>query len=180
VEAYLYVKHWLDESFAALQHHTDLYYSWVTLAQEFVVVTPYSTFDEHLWELENQLALLIERGRQSPDDPVVKRFRAFVAAYNETPAEASILWEELGEMELAITAARTAGDLERAYQLLRQAKQPMPEELSVTVKATRLLQQLHQKHHALYPAERQALLDLIQELAAELVADPLVRDNEEW
>jgi hypothetical protein len=179
-EAYLYVKHWLDESFAALQHHTDLYYSWVTLAQEFVVVTPYPTFDEHLWELENQLALLIERGRQSPDDPVVKRFRAFAAAYNETPAEASILWEELGEMELAITAARTAGDLERAYQLLRQAKQPMPEELSVTVKATRLLQQLHQKHHALYPAERQALLDLIQKLAAELVADPLVRDNEEW
>jgi len=179
-EAYLYVKHWLDESFAALQQHTDLYYSWVTLAQEFVEVAPYPTFDEHLWELENQLGLLIERGRQSPDDPVVKRFRAFSAAYNETPAEASLLWEELGETELASTAARTAGDLERAYQLIRQAKAPMPEDLAVTVKAVRLLQQLQQKHHALYPAERQALLDLLQEVGAEVAADPLLRDDERW
>ncbi len=177
-EAYLYVKHWLDESFAALQQHTDLYYSWVVLAQEFVAVAPYPTFDEHLWELENQLGLLIERGRQAPDDPVVKRFRAFAAAYNETPAEASLLWEELGETELAITAARSAGDLERAYQLIRQAKAPMPEDLAVTVKTVRLLQQLQQKHHALYPAERQALLDLLQELGAELAADPLASDNE--
>ncbi len=179
-EAYLYVKHWLDESFAALQQHTDLYYSWVTLAQEFVAVAPYPTFDEHLWELENQLGLLIERGRQSPDDPVVKRFRAFVAAYNETPAEASLLWEELGEIELAIEAARSAGDLERAYQLIRQAKTPMPEDLAVTVKTVRLLQQLQQKHHGLYPAERQALLDLLQELGAELTADPLTSDSEAW
>jgi hypothetical protein len=177
-EAYLYVKHWLDESFVALMAHPDLYYSWVVVAQEFTAVAPYAVFDEHLWELENHLNLLIERGRQSPDDPIIKRFRALAAAYNETPAAASVLWEELGETELAIDAARAAGDLERAYQLIRQAKYPMPEELAVTVKAVRLLQQLQQKHHALYPAERQALLDLLETLAADLYADPLASDNE--
>ncbi|MCB0188393.1 MAG: hypothetical protein KDE31_29185, partial [Caldilineaceae bacterium] len=126
-EAYLYVKHWLDESFAGLIGHPDLYYSWVAVAQEFTAVAPYAPFDEHLWELENHLNLLIERGRQSPDDPMIKRFRAFVAAYNEIPATASVLWEELGEIELAIAAARTAGELERAYQLIRQTKTPIPE-----------------------------------------------------
>jgi predicted nucleic acid-binding Zn-ribbon protein len=68
------------------------------------------------------------------------------------------LWEELGELELAITNARAAGDLERAYTLLRQTKASLPEELAVAVKALRLLQQLEQKYQGLLPAERQTLL----------------------
>ncbi|MCB0190172.1 MAG: hypothetical protein KDE31_38130, partial [Caldilineaceae bacterium] len=179
-EAYLYMQHWLDESCGAVQSYPDLYYRWVMVAQRFVAVAPYTSFDEHLWELENQLDLLIERGRQSADDSMVKRFRAFIAAYNEDAHKASVLWEELGEMALAVNAARTAGDMERAYQLLRQTKQSIPEDLAVTVKAVRLLQQLQQKHQALYPAERQTVLDTLQALIEELAAAPLTGDNETW
>jgi len=176
-EGYLYVQRWLDELFGGLHSHADLYYSWALLAQEFAAVADYPLLDEHLWELENELDLLVGRGRQSPDEPIVKRFRAFVAAYNEAPAQASLLWEELGELDLAFAAARSAGDLERAYTLARQAKLPIPEDLAVTVKATRLLHQLHQKHHGLYPAERQALLDLLATLQATVAADLLPEDG---
>lgn len=180
-DAYLCIQQWLDESFVSLQSYTDLYYSWITVAQDFATLAAYPVFDEHLWELENQLDLLVDRGRQSPDDPVIKRFRAFVAAYNEAPAEASLLWEELGELEKAVTTARMAGDLERAYQLLRQQKpEQMPEELTITVKALRLLQHLQPKHQNLYPAERQVLLDTLQALTRELKDDPPFGDNEQW
>ncbi len=171
-EAYLYVKHWLDECFAALFEHPTLYFTWVTVAQEFIAVAPYPEFDEHLWELESHLTLLLDRGRAPVDDLSIKRFRAFAAVYNETPAEASVLWEELGEIELAVEAARNAGDMERAYQLLRQAREPIPEGLAVSVKAVRLLQQLHQKHQGLYPAEREALRSALRELDAALDEDP--------
>ena len=176
-EGYLYVQRWLDEIFAGLHSHADLYYSWALLAQEFAGVADYTTLDEHLWELENELDLLVSHGRQSPDEPVVKRFRAFVAAYNESPAQASLLWEELGELDLAFQAARSAGDMERAYTLARQAKLAMPEDLTVTVKATRLLQQLKQKHHGLYPAERQVLLDLLATLQDDVAGDLLPVDG---
>ncbi|MDO9083261.1 MAG: DUF3365 domain-containing protein, partial [Humidesulfovibrio sp.] len=51
-----------------------------------------------------------------------------------------------------------AGDLERAYTLLRKTNPShVPEAVSTAVKALRLLQQLQQKQHHLYPAERRAL-----------------------
>ena len=90
-----------------------------------------------------------------------------------------MLWEELGETTLAIEAARTAGDLERAYQLLRQAKEPVPEGLAVSVKAVRLLQQLYQKHQGLYPAERTALRAALRELDKSLHEEGGAPD-EEW
>lgn len=179
-EAYLYVKHWLDEAFAALPEHPTLYFNWVAVAQDFIAVAAYPAFDEHLWELESQLTLLLDRGRASSDDQRIKRFQAFAATYNETPAEASLLWEELGETDLAIKAARTAGDLERAYQLLRQSKELMPEGLAVTVKAVRLLQQLNQKHQGLYPAERQALRNALRELDSALGDEAIPLDDIEW
>ncbi|MEZ4673732.1 MAG: hypothetical protein R2932_05740 [Caldilineaceae bacterium] len=52
--------------------------------------------------------------------------------------------------------------------------------MAVTVKAVRLLQQLQQKHQALYPAERQTVLDTLQALIEELAAAPLTGDNETW
>jgi hypothetical protein len=161
-DAYLYVRRWLDEAFSHLPPHPALYYRWAILAQELTTRSEYMVLDEHLWELENYLTIQLgqqsSQGHQHSHVQEIKRFQAFIAAYNETPAQASLLWEELGEMELAIAHARAAGDLERAYTLLRQAKLPIPEELAVTVKALRLLQQLEQKHQGLLPAERQTLL----------------------
>lgn len=157
-DGYTYVRRWLDEAFHHLPRYPMLYYRWAIIAQELTARTDYVVFDEHLWELENYLDLHAAQERPPAEETEIKRFRAFLAAYNETPAQASLLWEELGEMDLAITNARLAGDLERAYTLLRQAKLPIPEEVSVTVKALRLLQQLEQKHHGLLPAERQTLL----------------------
>jgi hypothetical protein len=157
-DAYIYVRRWLDEAFHHLPHYPMLYYRWAILAQELTARSDYQSLDEHLWELENYLALHAAQARQPNEEREIKRFQAFIAAYNETPAQASILWEELGELELAITNARAAGDLERAYTLLRQTKASIPEELAVAVKALRLLQQLEQKYQGLLPAERQTLL----------------------
>jgi len=179
-EAYLYIKHWLDESFAALFEHPILYFAWITVAQDFLAVASYPAFDEHLWELESQLTLLLDRGQASPDDLSIKRFQAFAATYNETPAEASYLWEELGETALAIEAARMAGDVERAYHLLRQTKDPIPEGLAVTVKAVRLLQQLNQKYQGLYPAEQQALRNALYELDTAMGDDEQPTDDLDW
>ncbi|MBX3011272.1 MAG: AAA family ATPase [Caldilineaceae bacterium] len=164
VDAYRYVSRWLDEAFTHLVRYPALYYEWAVTAQEFAVTNDYLSLDEHLWELENHLVHQQSQGQLTNEENAVKRFQAFIAAYNEAPAEASTLWEELGEMELAIATARTAGDLERAYTLLRQERLPIPEELAVTVKALRLLQQLEQKHQGLLPAERQTLLAELQKV----------------
>lgn len=87
-----------------------------------------------------------------------------VAAFTGDPAEASLAWEQLGEIPLAVEQARVAGDVERAYNLLRQSKGDIPEELSTTVKALRLLQQLEQKHHGLSQAERKTILEALARL----------------
>jgi hypothetical protein len=158
VDGYSYVRRWLDEAFHHLPRYPMLYYRWAITAQDFAARSDYKILDEHLWELENYLSLQAAPGSHAIDDRETKRFQAFIAAYNETPAQASLLWEELGELELAISNARAAGDLERAYALLRQTKSPIPEDLAVAVKALRLLQQLTQKYQGLLPAERQTLL----------------------
>ena len=161
--AYIYVRHWLEETFASLHQQTDLYYRWALVGQEFADLTAYPALDDHLWDLENRLALLVEQGKRKLDDKPIAKFRALVTSYNGNLQEASVVWEQLGELEVAADYARDAGDMERAYNLLRQAKAVIPEELAVAVKALRLLQQLEQKHHALRPGEREQLLE---ELAA--------------
>ena len=166
-DGYVYIHRWLDEAFTQLVRHPALYYRWAITAQEFDAQSGYMVLDEHLWELENHLTMQVGQAqhataKQSAEkeatEKEIKRFQAFIAAYNEAPAQASLLWEELGEMELAVANAREAGELERAYTLLRQAKLMIPEELAIAVKAVRLLQQLEQKYQGLLPAERQTLL----------------------
>jgi len=166
-DGYSYIRRWLDEAFAHVVRYPALYYRWAIAAQEFDAHSDYVVLDEHLWELENHLTIQLGQGQHAPEkqgtdkpstEKEIKRFQAFIAAYNEAPAQASLLWEELGEMELAVANAREAGELERAYTLLRQAKLLIPEELATAVKALRLLQQLEQKYQRLLPAERQTLL----------------------
>ncbi|MEZ4735597.1 MAG: hypothetical protein R3E79_51560 [Caldilineaceae bacterium] len=177
-DAYTYIRRWLDEAFLHIPRYPALYYRWAITAQEFAACTDYATFDEHLWELENHLTMQLNEGRQRVEEQEIKRFQAFIAAYNEAPAQASLLWEELGELELAISTARAAGDLERAYGLLRQAKLPIPEEVAVTVKALRLLQQLEQKHQGLRPAERKTLLAELNKVSnAVMQQDPDPEDE---
>ncbi len=171
-DAYIHVHRWLDEAFAHITRYPTLYYRWAITGQELDTQSSYGSLDEHLWELEHHLTMQLGKGQPAPDqadsdkelpekalsEKEVKRFQAFIAAYNEAPSQASLLWEELGEMELAVANAREAGELERTYTLLRQAKLPIPEEVAVAVKALRLLQQLEQKYQGLLPAERQTLL----------------------
>ena len=162
--AYRIVRGWLDETFAALGDHSALYYDWAATADRLALDTDYPPLDERIWDLENRLGLL----RRPAHDPAVTRFRAFAAAYNGDPGTASLAWEELGEMELAVQQARLAGDLERAYNLMRQARLPIAEELATAVKALRLLQQVEQKQHGLTPAERRAILEELTRLHAQL------------
>lgn len=161
---------WLEETFADLGSEADLYYLWAHTAAQLAARTDYPALDEHLWDLENRLALPEEGG--APSDPDAARFVAFLADYGGDPAAASTRWEQLGDMEQAIASARNAGDLERAYTLLRKANPShVPEAVSTAVKALRLLQQLQQKQYHLYPAERRALLEEIARLHAALAKD---------
>jgi hypothetical protein len=162
--AYLFAERWLRESLASLAAHTGLYYRWAMLAQHFATLVPTFDVDEPLWDLENRLKLLLDQGKRERGDPAIAKFLALVAGYNGDAQAASITWEQLGELGVAADYAREAGDLERAFRLLHQAKINVPEELATAVRATRLLQQLRTKHTNLRPAERRALLSELETL----------------
>jgi hypothetical protein len=160
---------WLEESFAHLGSHHDDYYDWALSAQEYASLANYGALDEHLWDLENRVELALgPRWKTEAESEQLLRFAAFIAAYNEEPATASLAWEKLGQMELAIAQARMAGDLERTFQLLRKTGAPIPEELSVAVKLARLAEQLRTKRDRLTAAERQHLAGQLQALTGDL------------
>jgi hypothetical protein len=156
--AYAFARIWVQEALDNLHLRTALYARWVLLAQELTQHLPDFDVDEALWDLENRLNLLLEQGKRSPDDPGVTEFQALIAAYNGDAQAAAETLERLGDYTNAAAYARDAGELERAYRLLHQAKIPIPEDLATAVKAVRLLQQLRSKHTGLRPAERRALL----------------------
>lgn len=178
-EVFVFAELWLQEAYANLHSHVALYHRWALLAQELTALNPDYDVDEQMWDLENRLNLLLERGKRTPEDIDVTRFQALVAIYHGDAQLAATTWEQLGELELAADFARDAGDLEHAYRLFHQAKTPTPEELATAVKAVRLLHQLHSKHRALRPAERRALLAELTTLQKILSsADELA--NDEW
>lgn len=157
-DAYRFVNSWLAEAFANLHLRANLYARWALVAQELALFDPALDVDEQMWDLENRLNLLLEQGKRKLEEPDVARFQALVAVYNGDAQLAAETWEQLGEPQVAAEFARDAGDLERAYRLLHQARLAIPEELATAVKAARLLQQLQHKHAGLRPAERRALL----------------------
>ncbi len=168
--ALTHVRLWIEETFADLGDNVDLYELWAQTAARFAKCTAYPPLDEHLWDLENRLTVAETAGAPAPLDRA--RFVAFLADYGGDHAHASLLWEELGAMDQAIQSARNAGDLERAYTLLRKTNPShVPEAVSTAVKTLRLLQQLTQKQHHLYPAERSALFEELQRLLAALEKD---------
>lgn len=170
-DAYAIAEQWLEEAFLQLGNEIQLYYNWALVAQGLASVTDYPVLDERLWDLENRAALIAgDNWHTDSRDERVLRFAALIAAYNEEAAKASHIWEQLGEIQLAADKARAAGDVERAYNLLRQSGAPIPEELSIAVKLLRLADQLQSKHARLTAAERRALAETMDALAAILAA----------
>ena len=177
--AFIFVESWLEEAFASLGDHVQLYYDWAIMAQTYAVQDEYPALDEHLWDLENQVELRFGSGwKSSTQDEHLLKFAAFSAAYNGDAAQASVAWEKLGQIELAAHQAREAGDLERAYNLLRRSNTVIPEELSIAVKLLRLVEQLRTKHSRLRPAERRLLAEHLDGLSSVLAATPALPDDE--
>ena len=174
MSAFVYVAHWLEEAFGRLNGYSGLYYDWALAAQKFGAQVDYPPLDERLWDLENRVEL--ERGPNWKleagigSDEALVRFGAFIAAYNGDPAVASVAWEKLGQVELAAQQARLAGDMERAYNLLRRYNKPVPEDLATAVKLLRQAAQLEGKYRHLTPAERAAIVAQLTQLSERLQA----------
>ncbi len=171
MSAFVYVAHWLEEAFGRLNGYSGLYYDWALAAQKFAAQVDYPPLDERLWDLENRVEL--ERGHNwklEGNDEALVRFGAFIAAYNGDPAVASVAWEKLGQVELAAQQARLAGDMERAYALLRRYNKPVPEDLATAVKLLRQAAQLEGKYRHLTPAERAAIVAQLTQLSERLQA----------
>lgn len=178
-DAYAFVGAWLEESFGHLRDRSTLYYEWAVRAERYNQLAGYPELDDRLWDLEKRVELA-----EGPDwvtashDSLLLRFGAFIAAYNGNPHDASIAWEKLGELDLAIYQARAAGDLERAYNLMRQTGQNIPDVLSTAVKMMRQMAQIIHKQHSLSVAERRALAAQLTHLLASL--DLPADDGEEY
>lgn len=169
--AYAFVAHWLEESFAQLGEQHARYYDWAVRAERYNMQSGYAALDDRLWDLENRVEMAVGPSwTTAASEPDVLRFGAFIAAYNGNPRDASLAWEKLGEIDLAINQAREAGDLERAYTLLRQAGQPIPDALSTAVKLVRQAAQLTRKQQHLREGERRALAAQLRSLLAALEA----------
>lgn len=162
--AYVFVNLWLDECFESLTNEPTLFADWTQSVLELANFSGYTKLDDRLWELEVRAKELFTTALKPDVVQALTRFRALASLHGGDPAEASRAWEAMGDLLQAAQQARHAGELERAYALLRQAKAAIPDELAVAVKALRLLQQLEQKHQALQPAERQALQEELARL----------------
>lgn len=171
--AYVFVAAWLEEGYASLGEERGLYYDWAVRAERYNTLAGYPELDDRLWDLENRVELA-----EGPDwttqsrDPDVLRFAAFIAAYHERPHDASIAWEKLGELELAVYQARKAGELERAYHLMRQTRQAIPDAFSTAVKLARQAEQLIHKSQELTEGERRTLVERLTHLIAALGGVP--------
>jgi hypothetical protein len=170
--AYVHLTYWLRDAYAGLEEHFPLYYRWSAVAERLAAVTGNAEYRNAILHLEQRLDAIFDRAgamRQLWDgDLDLQRFRILLAGLHGDHAAASTAWESLGELPQAAAQARLAGDLERAYQLLRAAKLPMDEELATAVKFLRLLEQVEQKHGSLRPNERAALLARMAELKSQL------------
>jgi hypothetical protein len=172
-DAYTFVAAWIEESFQQLRNRALLYYDWAVRAERYNQLVGYPELDDRLWDLENRVELAHgPTWTTASHDRRLLRFGAFIAAYNGNPHDASLAWEKLGELELAIHQAREAGELERAYNLMRQAGQPIPDALSTAVKMLRQMEQLIHKQQSLSDGERRALAAHLTTLLAALDVTP--------
>lgn len=180
-DAYTFVAAWLEESFQQLRNHAELYYDWAVCAERYNQLVGYPELDDRLWDLENRVELVHGPSwTTASQDRRLLRLAAFIAAYNGSPHDASLAWEKLGELELAIHQAREAGDLERAYNLMRQAGQPIPDALSTAVKMLRQMEQIFHKQQSLSEGERHALAAHLMKLVGVLNAPPAATTEDDF
>jgi hypothetical protein len=180
VSAFVYVEHWLEETFGQLNGFYRLFYDWALAAQKYAVQLDYPPLDERLWDLENRVELSRgHRWKQEDGDEALVKFAALIAAYNGDALTASSAWERLGQFDLAIQQARLGGDLERAYNLLRRHNLPVPEELATAVKLLRQAAQLATKQRHLMPAERETIVAHLAELSDRLRSPDSEQDESE-
>jgi hypothetical protein len=172
LEAYVFVRRWLQEAYGGLEDRVTLFYAWGAAAAHLARLTGDTGYRTQVVHLEQRLANLLERAGQFShlwdNNADLSRFRALAAGVHGRHAEASVTWEALGDLEQAAWQAREAGDMERAFTLLRQAKAPVTEDLATTVKFLRLLEQLEQKQYPLTAGERAMLIDRLAALQARL------------
>lgn len=182
---------WLRQTYDSLREQIVYYYSWAALATEVneivTVVGEADTedipdlaltfdLDDYLWDLENQTELLLAENpkRSKRVQLEIDRFNAFMKGYHGDHLAATQAWESLGDFYAAAIQARFAGLPERAYDLYRKSKRPVPEELAISVKSLRLLEQLQSKHKQLTQAEKEALSRRLEQVRAQLeeIAEP--------
>lgn len=171
--AFVFVEIWLEEAFRQLRDDGEQFYEWGMMAQTFNAQSDYPPLDERLWDLENRMELRFgPQWRTTVQEDALVKFAAFSAAYNGDAATSSLLWEKLGQLELAVVQAREAGELERAYNLLRRAGKQAPDALSSAVKLMHQADQMAAKAPHLSRAERSTLAARLEALSTHLLAQP--------
>jgi hypothetical protein len=168
------------EAYADLGDSFTLYYNWASLAQELGERSGDDGYRARVLQLSHRLQTILERAGPMSQfwdgNEQLARFRALATGVQGEHTLASQAWQDLDEPVRAAEEARLAGDMPRAYTLYRQAKHAVPEELAISVKLIRLIEQLQQKHEHLRPQER---IQLAAELRAlrEVVVDDLYDDS---
>ena len=173
---FAFVRRWLFEAYGGLEDRVSLFYGWTSTAARLDRLTGESSAGTHVTHLEQRLTAVLERAGQFghlwDNSTELARFRALAAGVHGRHEAAADAWEALGEPAHAAEQARLAGDMERAFNLLRQAKLPVGEDLSTTIKFLRLLEQLEHKQYAYSPNEQAMLRTRLAALQATLDPTP--------
>jgi hypothetical protein len=147
--AYAYVQRWLTDAFANLGERFTLYYAWASAAELIGNLIDDPSYQARVVQLERRLDTILDRAGQLGSlwdgDEDLARFRALAAGVHGRHEQSSLAWEEMGDLLRAAEQARAAGNMERAYQLLRTAHAPISEDLATTIKFLRLLEQIELK-----------------------------------
>ncbi len=170
--AYAHVQRWLTNAFANLGERFTLYYAWSSTAEQICTLIDDTSYLARVIQLEQRLNTILDRSGPLSSlwdgDEDLARFRALAVGVHGRHDESSLAWEALGDPLRAAEQARAAGDMERAYQLLRAANAPISEDLATTIKFLRLLEQIELKGYAYSDNERQMLRDRLERLRATL------------
>jgi len=183
---YSHVQRWLDEIYAHMDLRADHFQRWAGTTQKLAATIGSQPFIERLESQEEQLQQSAQvwaknLGKEEITQRYLNYFTAFAAGIRGEHALASHTWESLEEPALAAEQARFEGDIERAATILKQARIAPPDELAISMKLLRLMEQLENKHHGLSRAERTLLLDRLGHLqdAVASVGDLVHREKED-
>jgi hypothetical protein len=171
---YAHVQRWLNDAFANLGERFTLYYAWSSTAEQICTLIDDTSYLSRVIQLEQRLDTILDRagrlGSLWDGDEDLARFRALSAGVHGRHEESSLAWEEMGDLLRAAEQARAAGDMERAYQLLRTANAPISEDLATTIKFLRLLEQIELKGYDYTANEREMLRGRLEQLRSSLEA----------